>query len=577
MSRPFPPRYFLASIALLLVLVGLYALSLARRTEQELTRQLEEKGRALAGALEISSRNAIQGNALIEEMIARRLLDNARLIDQLLLSGPFDASLLERVVAMNRLQRADLLDRDGRPYTPPPRPRGMTGMMMHGPVPGRIPELHRSMMTYMWGRRWSRPLEEAEPVLPAVKDRRFWEGSLFGVAVGARSFPGIIVVRADADYVLNFRKEIGVERQIEELARQSGVEEVALLDSDFTVLAHSNPGRIGQRDKDAAFAPVLRQGKGLSRLVTHTGGRRVFEVVRPLALDGSRFGLLRVALSTEPVDLVWRRSLWSAIVLGLAVILAGALGMGVIFYTQHRHLREVRALEAEVERRERLSALGNLAAAVGHEVRNPLNAISVGLQRLRAEFEPAEDRAEYQRFVDLMQGEVRRLNGIVDEFLSLARPLSLKPDIVQVGKLLHEVARLVEADAERRAVEIALAVPSDLPPARLDGDHMKQVLLNLVLNGLDAMPKGGTLRLSASTLKGGLILAVEDTGEGIPPDLLPRIFEPYVTTKAGGMGLGLAIARRIVEAHGGRVEVESQPGQGSRLRLVLPFDGPPVG
>ncbi len=583
MKSPFSPRYFLASIVLLLVVVTLYGALAARRTQQELTRQLEEKGLALAEAIETSSRSAIQGNALMEEMIAQRLLDNARLIDQLLLSRPFDPAILTRISAMNRLQRVDLLDREGRPYTPPPPSspprmmgRGMMEMMREAPGSEEMREAHPQMMMYMWGRRWGHPRLEGVQPPPALKDRKFWEGSLFGVAVAARSFPGIIAVHADADYVLNFRKEIGVEKQIQELARQPGVEEIALLGSDLTVLAHSDPERTGERDEDRLVQQVVNEQKPLSRLMKVEGGKDVFEVVRPLHLDKSRLGLLKVGLSTAPMEQVWRRDLRSAAVMGLAVLLAGALGMGIIFYIQQRHLREVRTLEAEVDRRERLSALGNLAAVVGHEVRNPLNAIGVGLQRLRAEFRPADDEAEFTRFVDLMQDEVKRLNGIVEEFLSLARPVSLKPDVVQVEGLLRDVTALVGVDAEGRGVQVALDVPSDLPPFQLDRDQMKQVLLNVTLNGIEAMPRGGTLTIAASAPQQALVLTVGDTGEGVPADILPKIFEPYVTTKTKGMGLGLTIARRIVEAHGGKIEVDSRPGDGTKFTISLPVNSHPV-
>src|SRR5512145_2391353 len=130
-SRPLSPRYFLASIALLLVLVVLHTTWAIRRTQQELVRQFQDKGLALAGTLEAVSRSAIEGNALMEEMIAQRLLDNARLIDQLLSFPPFDPAELPRIAAMNRLRRVDLLDRDGAPYAfpsrPPGGPRGMRG------------------------------------------------------------------------------------------------------------------------------------------------------------------------------------------------------------------------------------------------------------------------------------------------------------------------------------------------------------------------------------------------------------------------------------------------------------------
>ncbi|MBI2469176.1 MAG: hypothetical protein HYV62_15390, partial [Candidatus Rokubacteria bacterium] len=380
---------------------------------------------------------------------------------------------------------------------------------------------------------------------------------------------------ADAAYVLNFRKEIGVERQIEELGRQSGVAAVALLGPDRTVLAHSDGARTGEREDDPALARALEERRGLSRIVRRPDGVEVLEVVRPLELDGARHGLLRVDLSTAPIRRAWARDLKFAVLLGLAVLLAGGLGLGVIFYTQGRHLGRIRALEAEVEQRERLSALGNLAAVVAHEVRNPLNAISMGLQRLREEFPPAEGGAEYARVVELTQGEVRRLNGIVEEFLSLARPLPLKPERVAPAEVVQAVAALVEADARGRGVRLDVRTPADLPPARLDPDQMKQVLLNLVTNALEAMPQGGVLGLGAAARQGTLLLTVEDTGEGIPADLLPRIFEPYVTTRTRGMGLGLAIARRIVDAHRGRIEAESRPGQGSRFTVALPLDGPP--
>ncbi len=569
MKRPFPPRYFLASVLLLLAVVALYAFSEARRLRQELIRQAEEKGLALVEVLEVSTRNAIQGNALLEEMISQRLLDNARLIDRLLFARPFDSALLGEVSAMNRLQRVDLLDHEGRAYTPPPPPRGMMGMTMRVPEGREMPEAHREMMMYMWGRRWARPSEEAAP--PAVKDRKFWEGSLFGVAIGARSFPGIIAVHADADYILNFRKAIGVERQIEELGRQPGIVSVALLDRELTVVAHTDPRKVGQRETDDFLTRAQGKGQPLGRIVEPEGKGRVYEVVKPVRLGNSPLGVLRIGLSLAPMEEIWRRDLRSITILGLAILAVGVLGMAVIFYTQHSHLLERRALEAGLARRERLAALGDMAAALAHEIRNPLNAVSMGLQRLRAEFRPAEAE-EYARLVDLVQGEVRRLNTIMEQFLSLARPLPLKLEPLQAEELLTELAALVEADARSSGVRVALAIPSGLAPIVADRDHLKQVLLNLILNGLQAMPEGGTLRLEAAATRDTLTLTVADTGPGIPPEALPRLFDPYFTTKAKGLGLGLAIARRIVEEHGGRIEVESRPTRGSRFRVALPLE-----
>ena len=577
MKAGFSPRYFLASVLLLSALTALFTILVARETQRELSRQLEKNGLALADAIETSSRAAILGNALMEEMIAQRLLDNARLLDQLLLVRPPDAGWLRSMTAMNHLSRVELLDRDGHPYTPPPVPAApppMRGMMGRGPGPPGLSnearEAHRAMMMYMWGRRWAPP-QGTETAPPAIRDRRFWEGTVFGVAVGARSFPGIIVVHADADYVVSFSRDIGVQRQVEELGRQSGIRYIALLDRSLTVIASSDPARLDHLDGDAALRAALDRGRPFTRLID-TGGERVYEVLRPVALAGSETGLLRIGLSTASMDSVWRRDRWMAAGGALGVLALGALGLGAIFYAQHRHLAEVKRLETEVERTERLSALGNMAAAVAHEIKNPLNAVSMGLQRLRAEFAPA-DADEYRRFVDLLQGEVRRLDRIVEEFLALARPLTLVPGLVDVADLLDEVERLVEGQARDAGVHVMREVGAGVTAIRADRDRLKQVLLNLALNALQAMPGGGQLALGAAVAAGTLTLSVSDTGDGIPPELLPRIFEPYVTTKAQGLGLGLAIARRIVEAHGGRIAAAIERGRGSVFRVSLPVNG----
>jgi two-component system sensor histidine kinase HydH len=247
--------------------------------------------------------------------------------------------------------------------------------------------------------------------------------------------------------------------------------------------------------------------------------------------------------------------------------------MAAIFHNQHSHMQEVTALETEVAHRERLSALGNLAATVAHEVRNPLNAISVGLQRLKAEFQPTQDEDEYSRLTELMLGEVRRLNSTVEQFLALARPLEINPATLWVQDVLNELATLVEGDAKQSKVQIRVVAPLTLPPLKADREYLRQTILNLILNGLQAMPEGGILTLEASASNGNFLIKVTDTGIGIPPKNLARVFEPYFTTKPKGSGLGLAITRRIVEAHGGTITVSSEAGRGCRFQITLPING----
>jgi len=577
MKRPSLTRYFVASVLLLLIVVSAYVLFESRRLQRELLRQAEAKGVALAEAMEASAKNAILGNSLLEEMVRERLLDNARLIDQLLLLRPIDLDFLREITAMNRLQKVELLDIEGHPWTLPPLPtmqRSMREMMaeMHD-MQRDLQSAHRQqMMIYMWGRNWLLPGEEEKPAMqppPQITEREFWQGSPFGVAITARSIPGIIAVHANADFILNFKKEFGVQRQIEELGSQPDIDHVALLDNSFTFVAHTDPAFVGQQEEDSFILKARADGRTLTQV---KGG--LYQLVKPINLKNSPLGFLKIGLSLEPMEVTWRNSLWSIIPLGMAILAVGILGMAAIFYNQNSHLREIKVLETEVARREHLSALGNLAASIAHEVRNPLNAISMGLQRLNSEFHPTQDEENYSRFIGLMRGEVQRLNSIVEQFLSLARPLDLKPEPVRIDELLQELALLVKADAESSKVEIRVATSPGLPKVKADVNYLKQLLLNLILNGIQAMPNGGTLSLGANASRGKLLLTVTDAGAGIPSEILPRIFEPYFTTKASGSGLGLAIARRIVEAHGGTIEVKSEVGQGTHFHISLPLGSP---
>ena len=567
------PRHFVLSVFLLLALIAGYIFSEARRLQQELLRQTEAKGAALVEAMETNIRNSILGNSLLEDLISQRLVDNARLIDQLLRFPPVDQKFIQEVAAANGLKKIDLLDLKGQPLGPvlPAQQRKEQMMGRMGKFhPQESVEQRHTMMTFMWGRRWRLPQQHGDSP-PKVTQRKFWEGSVFGVAIGANSFPGIIAVHANADYILNFRKELDVQRQIDELGRQSDIEHIALLDTHGKILAHTDSRLINQTRKDALITEATSSPRALGRMVQHIDGARHYDIVKAIKVNGSPMGFLEIGLSLKPMESAWQRSLHSMLFFGAAVLVIGILGMATIFYLQHSHLQKISALEAEISRQERLSELGNMAATVAHEIRNPLNSVSMGLQRLKGEFTPTQDPDDYTRFLNLMQGEVRRLNSIVEQFLSLARPLKLQPEKLSVEEFLQELTGLTRDEANAANVQIALNVFPELPLLEADRNYLKQLLLNLVLNGIQAMPRGGTLTIEARPDKDFLELTVKDQGTGMEPETLKRIFEPYFTTKTNGSGLGLAIARSIIEAHHGTIAVESAPQKGSRFQIRLPF------
>lgn len=570
MKRIFLPRHFIASGFLLFFIASLYVFFEAKRLQQELLRQAEDKATILAKTMETSIKNTIVGNALLEDLIGQRLLDNARLIDQLLLSRQADQALLKEIRTMNRLQKIDLFDQQGRPWETAAPP---STLAREKEGEGLV-QRHQQMISYMWGKRWllhrGKNEEKATEPPPRIKEKEFWKGSAFGVAIGARSFPGIIAIHANTDYILNFEKEIGVQTQIENLARESDSEFVALLDSNLKIVAHTDLSRVGQQEKEPLVLKAKASGQLFSQIVEGDGEKRRFEIVKPVALDETNLGFLKVGLSLGAMEITWHNSLRAIVILGVAILATGILGMAAIFHNQHSHMEEVKTLEIEVLHRERLSALGNLAATVAHEVKNPLNSISMGLQRLKTEFQPTQDEHQYARLTKLMLEEVHRLDSIVEQFLSLARPLEINFETLFIQDVLNELAAFVEGEARQLKVQIRVVAPMSLPPLKADREYLRQTVLNLILNSFQAMPEGGQLTLEADKSNGNILISVTDTGIGIAPGSLRRIFDPYFTTKPKGSGLGLSIARRVIEAHNGTITVSSEPGRGCRFQISLP-------
>ena len=230
---------------------------------------------------------------------------------------------------------------------------------------------------------------------------------------------------------------------------------------------------------------------------------------------------------------------------------------------------EQERLRARLTEAQRLAAAGELAASVAHEIRNPLAAIVNATTLLAAEETLTAD--ERATTLTAIKTEARRLNRILSDFLLFARPSA--PRLVEgdVQNVVQHVAGLIRDDGARaRGVDLDVRVEPALPAVAHDPDLMAQVLWNVALNGVEAMEGRGRLRFEVTRDNGHVVMAVSDTGCGIPDDDLRRIFEPFYSRKRGGSGLGLTIARRIVESHGGRIDVESRPGAGTRFSILLP-------
>jgi two-component system sensor histidine kinase HydH len=233
-----------------------------------------------------------------------------------------------------------------------------------------------------------------------------------------------------------------------------------------------------------------------------------------------------------------------------------------------RDLTAVKQLEKELRRSERMAALGKMAAGVAHELRNPLSSIKGLAVLLQSHLSASGGDAAT---AEVLVKEVERLNRSIGELLDYAKPGQLKRESMAIAEIIRKTVSLIQVDAESYGISINLVLAADLPVVPVDPDKLNQVLLNLLLNALQAMPDGG--ELSVRTERDGrmMVITIRDSGVGIAPENLQRVFDPYFTTKSDGTGLGLAMSAKIVEEHGGMIKIASIENEYTEVRVILPL------
>lgn len=234
-----------------------------------------------------------------------------------------------------------------------------------------------------------------------------------------------------------------------------------------------------------------------------------------------------------------------------------------------RDAESVKRIENEIELSRRLAAIGRLTSGVAHEVKNPINAIVVHLEVLREKLLQIDP--ETKRHIDVIGNEIHRLDRVVKTLVDFTRPVELKLSEIDLRQIVDDVVALAAPEAERHGVNISAQLEADPMMVRVDADLVKQALLNVVLNGVQAMPNGGPLNVTAEHIAQTARILVEDRGEGIPPEVRDKIYNLYFTTKKTGSGIGLAMTYRVMQLHNGALDFDSEPGHGTTFRLLLPM------
>ena len=375
---------------------------------------------------------------------------------------------------------------------------------------------------------------------------------------------------------------------LEEMAWQPGVLWFAVTDENGKIIAHSDPRRVGESLYPASTLRELNIGseERWRRLEKPEPALEIYRQFRPLNGGGHHMRMMMrreaaglrtqdpqvifIAFDTRELDADHARSLRNVVIMLCAAGVVMAATLLAQFWFR-RYQRSRKQLHEATARKEKLVALGHLAAGVAHEIRNPLSSIK-GLAKYFAERTPADGEAH--QLAQVMAKEADRLNRVVSELLELVRPAHLTYQSVDLNDVITHSLQLISQDAASRAITLAFTAQPALCRIQADPDRLKQVLLNLYLNAVHAIGRDGVITVAVRECGDGRVkVSVADSGKGMTAEQLQAIFTPYFTTKADGTGLGLAVVQNIVEQHGGTIHAESAPGEGALFTLYLPVNG----
>jgi len=393
------------------------------------------------------------------------------------------------------------------------------------------------------------------------------------VALRRTDGSGTVIIALDPDGQRYWGIKVSIEKALERLGQGQGLVYIKIMDQRDMILGSLGQAPDKEEQGKMRIDEILAGTRKFEsrKIVSHD--KKLLEMAAPIYLLGKVAGVARLGLDREGTDEILAENKRNMIFFMSSVILISLLAMWILYHNQNRHLAGIVEMERQLEKAERLSALGQLAAGVAHEIRNPLNAISMASQRLKREFMPAdEDKIkEFQTLAGVIRDEIRRLDGIIEEFLTFSKSRRLELHEYPVAEVLQKIVNLIREEATLKGITLETRYKDNPAIIPMDVDKLQQAILNLVKNAMESISGEGTVRILVdSSGKNRVVIKISDNGCGMTSEEVERIFNPEYTTKEKGLGLGLPLAHEIIRGHGGEIRVLSQPGSGTTFDIILP-------
>jgi len=488
----------------------------------------------------------------LQESLARALIDVARDVEaQAQTQTPSQSTLRDLALAEN-LQAIALVDETGRP------------ILQSDPLPAGVSSHIQAL------------LEDKEDVVIHLFHGGAEDDGIGFIGIHSSDGKGAVVLTIDRKGLETWGWRIALQAAVDALQWGKGVAYLAVENAAGQSLARAGTMAQEKVEECLLVASAARDPKDLNGHCVKVGDMKLLELSFPFRLDGETIATARVGLETHETDQLLNENrrhifLWTAL-----MVTIGLFAMGLLYQTQNRHVAKLQTMGERLHQAEKLSSLGKLGAGVAHEIRNPLNAISMAVQRLQREFRPTatESTKPFDRITYIVRDEIRRLNGIVEDFLCLSRSNRLDLQPRPITDLLERVVFLVHDEAQARGIRLEKQWPQHVPSILMDTGKMEQALLNVVRNAVESIPGEGAVTIVCEPLENHFLsIRIRDSGVGLAGGEEKRIFDPFYTTKEKGVGLGLAIAREIIAAHGGEIRVASGQGGGTTFEVLLPHQG----